>query len=57
MTPEPCAECGSTTYIASTVDTDGVRTCAACLIGLTPMLVRGVPIATTVGELAPRGET
>lgn len=54
MKPEPCADCGSTTYVASTVDVDGVRTCAACLIGLTGLLRAGIPIAATVGEFAPR---
>lgn len=52
MKPEPCADCGSTTYVASTVDVDGVRTCAACVIGLTPLLRAGIPIAP-VGELGP----
>ena len=45
MKPEPCADCGSTTYVASMVDSDGVRTCAACYIGLTAMLRAGIPIA------------
>lgn len=50
MNPEPCSECGSTTYVASTVDDRGVRTCAACLIGLTSLMVRGVPIAPIGGD-------
>lgn len=49
--PEACADCGSTTYVASTVDVHGVRSCTACLIGLTPLVRAGVPIAATPGEL------
>lgn len=51
-TPDACAECGSTTWAASMV-VDDVRTCAACFVGLTPLLRAGVPIAATLGELAP----
>lgn len=51
---DPCADCGSTTYVVSTVDVNGVRTCSACLIGLTPLVRAGVPIAATAAELAPK---
>jgi len=45
MKPEPCVECGSTTHVASMVDSDGRHTCAACYIGLTAMVRAGIPIA------------
>jgi hypothetical protein len=51
---DPCADCGSTTYVASLVDVDGVRTCAACFIGLTPLVRAGIAIAATPGELGKR---
>ena len=50
MTPVPCSQCGSTTYNALLYDDRNVPTCAACLIGLTPMLKRGIPIRAAVGE-------
>jgi hypothetical protein len=40
--------------VASTVDVDGVRTCAACFVGLTPLVRAGIPIVATVAELAPQ---
>lgn len=53
--PDACSDCGSTTWVASVVNTDGTRTCAACMIGLTPLLRAGVPIAATPGAMAPKG--
>ena len=49
--PDACGSCGSTTWSASMVDDRGVRTCAACLIGLTSLVRTGIPIAGTPGEL------
>lgn len=53
MTPDACAECGSTTWTAAIVHDDGTRSCAACLVGLTALVRAGVPIVATLGELAP----
>lgn len=37
MSDDACNECGSTTWVASLVDSDGRRTCAACFIGWTAL--------------------
>lgn len=45
MNADACSLCGSTTWVASVLYPDGTRECAACLVGLTPMLAAGIPIA------------
>lgn len=41
---EPCDECGRTDWRVSRVYDPGHRTCHDCLMGLTAMRARGVPI-------------
>ncbi len=41
--PIPCSSCGSVDWIASLVDDQGGRTCAACATGRTALVARGVP--------------
>ena len=49
MTSDACHGCGSTTWIASVVDSQGKRTCAECFSGLTQLRARGVPIGALGG--------
>jgi len=44
LSSPPCAQCGSTTWIASLVDDAGTRTCAACLTGRTALRRSGASL-------------
>jgi hypothetical protein len=46
--PEPCDDCGSTTWIASLVFDDGTRLCADCLLGRAALRRAGAAVPPAV---------